>query len=40
VACECGVEEQAVDHVLLQCAFDRYPRGVHGLAVLDDETMK
>jgi len=37
-ACECGVEEQTVDHVVLQCPFHRPPHGLHGLMVLDDET--
>ena len=37
VACECGAEQQAVDHVL-QCPIQRLPHGLHVLAVLDDET--
>jgi len=32
--CECGAEEQTVDHVVLH----RPPHGLHGLTVLDDET--
>ena len=34
-ACECGAEEQTLDHVVLQ-----YPihRPLHGLTVLEDET--
>jgi len=36
-ACECGAEEQTVDHVVLQCPIHR-PHGLHGLTVLDDET--
>jgi len=38
-ACECGSEEQIVDHVVLQCPIYRPPRGLHGLNVLDDETI-
>jgi len=37
-ACECGTEEQTVDHVILQCPIHRPPHGLHGLTVLDDET--
>jgi len=37
-ACECGAEEQTVDHVVLQCSIHRPPHGLHGLTVLDDET--
>jgi len=37
-ACECGAEEQAVDHVVLQCPVHRPPHGLHGLTVLDDDT--
>jgi len=37
-ACECGAEEQTVDHVVLQCLIRRPPHGLHGLTVLDDET--
>jgi len=40
VACECGAEEQTVDHVVLQCLIHRLPRGLHGLTVLDDETIE
>jgi len=36
--CECGAEEQTVDHVVLQCPIDRPPHGLHGLTVQDDET--
>jgi len=36
-ACECGAE-QTVDHVVLQCPIHRLLHGLHGLAVLDDET--
>jgi len=38
-ACECGAEEQTADHVVLQCPIHRPPRGIHGLTVLDDETV-
>jgi len=37
-ACECGAEEQAVDHVFHQCPIRRPSHGLHGLTVLDDET--
>ena len=37
-ACECGTEEQTVDHVVLQCPIHRPPYGLHGLTGLDDET--
>jgi len=36
--CECGAEEQTVDHVVLQCPIHRPPHGLHGLTVMDDET--
>jgi len=36
-ACECGTEEQTVDHVVLQCRIHRPPHGLRGLTVLDDE---
>jgi len=36
-ACECGTEEQTVDHVVLHCPIHR-PHGLHGLTVLDNET--
>jgi len=39
-ACECGAEEQIVDHVVLQCAIHRPPHEPHGLTVLDDETIE
>ena len=39
-ACECGAEEQTVDHVVLQCPIHRPQHGLHGLMVLDDETME
>jgi len=28
-ACECGAEEQTVDHVILQCTIHRPPYGLH-----------
>ena len=37
-ACEGGVEERTVDHVVLQCPIHRPLHGLHGLTVLDDET--
>jgi len=39
-ACECGAEEQTVNHVVLQCPIHRPPHGLHGLADLDDETIE
>ena len=39
-ACECGAEEQTVDHVVFQCRIHRPPDGLHGLAVLDEETIE
>ena len=38
--CECGAEEQTVGHVVLQCPIHRPPHGLHGLTVLDDETIE
>jgi len=32
-ACECGAEEQTVDHVVLHCQIHRPPHGAHGLVV-------
>ena len=39
-ACECGAEEQTVDHVVLQCPIHRPRHGVHSLAVLNDMTIE
>jgi len=39
-ACECGAEEQTVDHVVLQCPSHRPHHGLYGLTVLDDETIE
>jgi len=39
-ACECGAKEQTVNHVVLQCPIHRPPHGLHGLTVLDDETIE
>ena len=39
-ACECGAEEQTVDHVVLQCPTHRPPHGLHGLTFLDDVTIE
>jgi len=36
--CECGAE-QTVDHVVLQSPIHRPPHGLHGLTILDDETI-
>jgi len=38
-ACECGAE-QTVDQVVLHCPIHRAPHGLHGLTVLDDETIE
>jgi len=38
-SCECGAEEQTVDHIVVQCPIHRPPHGMHGLTVLDDETI-
>ena len=37
-ACQCGAEEQTVDHVVLQGPIHRPPHELHGRTVLDDET--
>jgi len=39
-ACECGAEEQTIDHAVLQCPIHRPPHGLQGLKVLDDETIE
>ena len=39
-ACECGAEEQTVDDVVLYCTIHRPPYGLHGLTVLDNETIE
>ena len=39
-ACECGAEGQTVDHVILQCPIQQPPHGLHGLRVLDDDTVE
>jgi len=38
VACDCGTEEQTVNHVVFQCLIRQPLHGLHGLMVLDDET--
>jgi len=38
--CECGAEEQIVDHVVFHCPIHRPLYGAHGLTVLDDETIE
>jgi len=38
--CECGAEEQSVDHVVRQCPIHRPPFELHGLTFLDDETIE
>jgi len=40
VTCECGAEEQTVDHVVLRCPIHRPPHGLHGLTVVDDVTIE
>ena len=39
-ACECGANEQTVDHIVIQCPIHWHPHGLHGLTVLDDETIE
>jgi len=39
VTCE-SCAEQAVEHVVLHCPIYRPPHGLHGQAVLDDETIE
>jgi len=39
-ACECGTQEQTVDHVILCYPIHRAPYGVHCLMVLDDKAIK
>ena len=39
-AFECDAKEQTIDHVVLQCPAHRPPRGLHGMTVLDDETIE
>jgi len=39
-ACECGAEEQTLDHVVLQSPIHRPPHGLHGLTVPDNETIE
>jgi len=39
-ACECEATERTVDHVVFQCPIYRLPYGLHGLTVLDDETIE
>ena len=39
-ACECGAKEQNVGHIVLQCPTHRRPHGLHGLTVLEDETIE
>ena len=38
--CDCGAEEQTVDHVVLDCPVFRLPHGTLGLRNLDDETLQ
>ena len=38
-ACESGAE-QTLDYVVLQCPIHGSPHGLHGLTVLDDETIE
>jgi len=39
-AFECGAEEQTVNHVVLQYPTHQPPHGLHGLTVVDDETIE
>jgi len=34
-ACECGAEEQTVDHAILHCLIHQPPHGAHGLTALE-----
>jgi len=36
----CGAEEQYVDLVVLRCSTYQPPHGLHGLTVLDGETIE
>ena len=38
-ACECGSEEQTVDHVLTSCPFYQFSEEGRGLEVVDDSTV-
>jgi len=40
VTCECGAEEQAIDHVVLECPIHQHSNGLHSLTVLDDTTIE
>ena len=35
-ACECGAEEQTVDHLITTCPMYRYPNGAQGLVQVDE----
>jgi len=39
-ACECAAKGQAVENVDLRGPIHRPPHGLHGLTVLDDETIE
>jgi len=39
-SCECGAEEQTVNHVVLQCPIHRPPHELHGLTILDNEKIE
>jgi len=39
VAFECYAEEQTVEYVVLHCPLHRLSHGLHGLTVVDDETI-
>ena len=36
--CECGALEQTAAHIILDCSLHRAPKGIRGLALLDDDT--
>ena len=38
--CGCGAQEHTVDDINLQCPIYRPPHGLHGLTVLDDQTIE
>jgi len=39
-ACVCGAEAETSEHDVLRCPIHRPPYELHGLTVLDDETME
>jgi len=39
-ACECGTKQQTINNVVFQCPIHWPPHGLHGLTVMDDETVE